>query len=98
MSRLIEHAIHNKRLVKINYFPGDRLVEPHTLGWSTDGKLLLRCYQRSGASASSEPQHWKLFRLERSGSVEVTEIEFVGPRQGYNRIDPVMKGGIIARL
>jgi len=90
-------AIQEKRRVRLFYPPGERLVEPHALGYSSKGDLLLRAFQVEGASASNEHHEWKLFRLDRMGSSGPDEV-FTGPRPGFKRGDSAMKGGIIAEL
>jgi hypothetical protein len=98
MINVIVNAIRTKSLIKINYFPGERVVEPHAIGRSKDGNILFRAYQRSGASASGEHACWKLFRIDRAGHIQEMWEEFAGPRPQYNPNDSAMKGGIIARL
>jgi predicted DNA-binding transcriptional regulator YafY len=98
MINVIVNAIRTKSLIKISYFPGERIVEPHAIGRSKDGNILLRAYQRSGASASGEHEYWKLFRIDRAGNIQEMGERFAGPRPKYNPDDSVMKGGIIARL
>ena len=94
----IKDAIINHRRLNVHYDPGDRLIEPHVLGRSGAGNLLLRAFQVSGASSSGEPHNWKLFRLDRFHSVDDSGESFDGARPLYNPDDSVMKGGIIARL
>lgn len=94
----IVNAIQNKQLIQINYFSGERVIEPHAIGRSKDGNILFRAYQRSGASASGEHAYWKLFRMDRAGGVQEMCEQFAGPRPQYNPNDPAMKGGVIARL
>ena len=94
----IVNAIQNKQLIQINYFPGERVVEPHAIGRSKDGNILFRAYQRSGASASGEHAYWKLFRIDRAGHIHEMSEQFAGPRPQYNPNDSAMKGGIIACL
>lgn len=98
MTETIIDAIRNRRRIRFNYPPGLRIIEPHALGYSGDGDLLLRAYQTEGASASGEHENWKLFRLDRAGPMEPTEMTFDGPRPLYNPNDKAMKGGIIAAL
>ena len=83
-------AINNKRLLRIWYDPGERLIEPHTHGDSNDDNSLLRAYQVSGASKSGEPTDWKMFRLDRADSIVLTDETFPGPRPGYRRGDSAM--------
>ena len=94
----IATAIRNKQLIELDYKPGWRLIEPHALGYSADGNLLLRAYQIEGASASGEHEWWKLFRVDRAESADPSDASFDGPRPEYKRGDRAMKGGIIAEL
>jgi len=94
----IAAAIQGKRCLRINYDPGDRLIEPHTLGRGSDGQLLLRAYQVSGASNSGEHEHWKLFRVDRIHFIEPDYAVSNAPRHGYKRGDKAMKAGIISEL
>lgn len=98
MLELVKAAIEGRKNLIINYHPGVRNVEPHALGYSSSGDVLVRAYQTSGASASGEHINWKLFRLDRVNSVENGEDIFIGPRPEYKRGDRAMKGGIIAQL
>jgi predicted DNA-binding transcriptional regulator YafY len=98
MLNTIVNAIQTKALIKIDYFPGERVIEPHAIGRSKDGNILLRAYQRSGASASGEHAYWKLFRIDRAGHIQEMCEQFSGPRPQYNPNDSAMKGGIIACL
>ncbi len=98
MRAVIENAIRDNHRLVINYDPGRRVIEPHVLGRSNHGHLLLRAYQVSGASSSGEHENWKLFRLDHMDSAQDSEEAFSGPRPRYNPDDSAMKGGIIARL
>lgn len=98
MRSTIEEAIKSRRVIRMDYDPGVRLVEPHALGYSRKGDLLLRAFQTDGASASGESPNWKLFRLDRIRSATATNDNFVGPRPEYNPDDSAMKGGVIACL
>lgn len=98
MIEAISSAIRLRRVLRVSYDPGERLVEPHCLGWGSEGQVLLRAFQVSGASASSEHREWKLFRLDRMVRCIEGGDEFPGARPLYNPNDRVMKGGIIARL
>lgn len=74
------------------------MIEPHALGYSEEGHVLLRAYQTDGASASGEHINWKLFRLDRMATIQASGKLFDGPRPLYRRGDSAMKGGIIAQL
>lgn len=98
MSDSFKNAILNRKQMTLYYDPGQRVIEPHALGYSSDGNLLLRAYQTGGASASGEHEHWKLFRIDRAGVANDNGVQFDGPRPGYKKGDKAMKGGIIAEL
>ena len=94
----ISSAIRALHVIKLNYPPGIRTVEPHALGYGSDGQILLRAYQTSGASSSGEHEHWKLFRIDRLISLATSDDQFSGPRDGYRRGDRAMKRGIVEQL
>ncbi|GAB5446064.1 hypothetical protein [Gymnodinialimonas sp.] len=98
MIDVISDAINGKRRLVLDYRPGRRIVEPHTLGIGSSGQLLLRAFQVEGASESGKPTAWKLFRLELADFVENDQSGFAGPREGYRRCDSAMKNGVLAEL
>jgi predicted DNA-binding transcriptional regulator YafY len=98
MLALLTAAIEGRRLVSIWYDPGVRVVEPHALGYGSDGQVLLRAFQVSGASASDQPVHWKLFRLDRITDAKLNGGVFRKPRREYQRDDRAMRRGIIAQI
>ena len=98
MLTAITNAIASRSRLTINYDPGVRIIEPHAVGYSNDGNILLRAYQTEGASASGEHAHWKLFRLDRMAAANDNGGSFDGPRPDYKKGDKAMKGGIIAEL
>lgn len=98
MRHTLEHAILDKKVISLDYEPGMRVIEPHALGFGSEGQILLRAYQTAGASASGEHENWKMFRLDRIQSATETGQSFDGPRTGYRRGDKAMKRGIIAEL
>ncbi len=83
-------AIAARKVLRIYYEPGVRFIEPHAYGTSREGNGLLRAFQVSGASASGEHVHWKLFRTDRIESIEDADQTFDGPRPGYHRGDRAM--------
>ena len=91
-------AIKGRRLVSIWYDPGVRVVEPHALGYGSDGQVLLRAFQVTGASASGQPVHWKLFRLDQIRDAKLNGASFRRPRPEYLRDDRAMTRGIIAQV
>jgi predicted DNA-binding transcriptional regulator YafY len=98
MLPILVAAIKGRRLVSIWYDPGVRVIEPHALGYGSDGQLLLRAFQVAGASASGQPVHWKLFRLDRIRDAKLNGGSFKKPRPEYQRDDRAMTRGIIAQI
>jgi predicted DNA-binding transcriptional regulator YafY len=98
MLALLIAAIEGRRRVSIWYDPGVRVVEPHALGYGADGQALLRAFQVAGASASGQPVHWKLFRLDRITDAKLNGGSFRKPRPQYQRDDSAMARGIIAQI
>lgn len=82
-------AVHERRLLKIAYRGGERIVEPYAYGVGDGGHPLLRAYQVSGYSRSRE-HGWKLFRVEEITELALLDETFPGPRDGYMRNDPTM--------
>lgn len=98
MLTTITNAIATQSRLSINYDPGIRIIEPHAIGYSKDGNILIRAYQTEGVSASGEHENWKLFRLDRLVVANDNGQHFNGPRPDYKKGDKAMKGGIIAEL
>ena len=94
---VIASAITERRTIQLYYEPGLRIIEPHAVGYGSSGQVLLRAFQTDGASASGEHVNWKLFRIDRIVSLEITAAGFEGPRPEYKR-DDAMKRGIISQL
>lgn len=98
MRDLVARAISERRVLEVDYSAGRRYVEPHAIGFSSAGDVLIRAYQTEGASESGEHRWWKLFRLDRCRSIILSGSGFEGPRPEYKRGDKHMAGGIIAQL
>lgn len=98
MLTTIRDAIQNRKRLTVTYDPGERLIEPHAVGYSKAGDILLRAYQVDGVSKSGEPENWKLFRLDRMTDASGNGGSFSEPREGYKQNDSAMSGGIIAQL
>jgi len=94
----IPDAINRRLELEVYYEPGIRTIEPHAVGFGSEGQILVRVFQSSGASASGEHVNWKLFRIEKIHNVRLTGNSFPGPRPGYRRGDSAMTRGIIAQL
>jgi len=98
MYALIRQAISEKKLLAIFYDPGYRTVEPCAYGTGAGGQHLLRVFQTSGASASGEHTHWKLFRVDQIKRLKVLDQHFLGGRPEYHRNDKAMTAGIFCQI
>ena len=96
MNGLVVAAIGQRRLLKLAYTAGSRIVEPHVYGLDGGGRELLRCYQLAGESAPRERAGWKLLRAGDVAAVEVLDVRFE-PRVDYKREDPAIQAAY-ARL
>jgi hypothetical protein len=96
MNTLIVAAIEQRRLLKLAYSAGNRIVEPHVYGADGDAREYLRCYQVGGESLSHERYGWKLLREDEIDRVEVLDVRFE-PRPDYRPDDPVIRE-VYARL
>ena len=91
----VVNAIKNKQKVVI-YYDGDepggrglREIEPDALGRSKAGNLVLRGWDRTGASHTAYKGEqplpgWRLFRLDKITMFKPTEDTFEEPRPNYN--------------
>ena len=98
MQALLIAAIEGRKRVAIWYDPGVRVIEPHALGYGSDGQVLLRAFQVAGVSESGQPVNWKLFRLDRIQDAKLSGASFKRPRPEYQRNDRAMTRGIIAQI
>lgn len=92
MLETINFAIANRCVVEINYDGALRMVEPHALGRTAKGDIILRGFQTGGESDTLN-FGWKLFKLEK-----IEACRLAPPRAQYNPVDSAMKGGVIAAL
>ena len=98
MREIFIRAIRERRILRVVYPPGERLIEPYAIGFTTKGHIVVRAWQREGVSASGDEAGLKLMRLDRFTEAEATAIHFFGPRPEFEPDDKAMKGGIIAVL
>jgi len=85
-----------KKSIMIIYYDGDdnggkgyRTIEPVCLGYSKRGNLVLRAWEREGASWSEKNKGnilpgWRLFRLDKIFTYKPTMDNFMDIRPYYN--------------
>ena len=79
----IRKAIETRTLLLVTYHGEERVVEPHILGRSLAGNLMLSGWQRSGDAPG-----WRNFLLDEIEALSRTAIRFRTARGGYNPPDP----------
>jgi len=91
----IKKSIEQRQVVSI-YYEGDepggkglREIEPVALGRSKAGNLVLRGWDRTGASHTAykgeQPlPSWRLFRVDKIVNCKPTREVFTEPKPGYN--------------
>lgn len=79
----IRKAIETRTVLLVTYHGEERVVEPHILGRSRAGNLMLSGWQRSG-----EAPGWRNFLLEEIEALGRTAIRFRAARSDYNPADP----------
>lgn len=91
----VQNAIKRRQVCIINYDgdepggKGVREIEPVALGKSKAGNLVMRAWDREGASHTAykgeQPlPSWRLFRLDKILSMKPTGEVYNTPRPGYN--------------
>lgn len=91
MNRLIYRAINSRFVLQFWYNGGTRIVEPFCYGIDLEGNELLRGYQIGGYNETGKKGEWKLFKVEKVMSLEVTNQHFTGERPNYRPRDPDME-------
>lgn len=86
MKNTIKDAIQNRKVLSFQYDGHPRIVEPYCLGYTDKGNLSLRAYQTEGRGKTRVPD-WKLFKMGKIRSLEMTGNRFNNPRPGYSPND-----------
>jgi hypothetical protein len=89
MKQIIIDAINNRQILTFTYSGIYRVVEPHTVGISSTGNEMLRCYQIKGGHISLGHE-WDLCDLKKIHNIQVETEQFREPRSGYKRGDKGM--------
>jgi predicted DNA-binding transcriptional regulator YafY len=91
----MQNGIKKKMVMIINYNDdkpearGYRTIEPVCLGYSKAGNLVLRAWEREGASYSAAKEGnilpgWRLFRVDKILTFKPTMDNFIEMRPNYN--------------
>jgi len=95
MHDILANAIAHKQILTFDYDGMSRIVEPHAVGHTGKGKLVLRGYQPDGETQRG--LGWKLFSADKVQNLVVTEARFPTHREGYRMGDKQI-AQIIAQL
>jgi predicted DNA-binding transcriptional regulator YafY len=91
----VQRAINNRNVISINYAgdkPGGeglREIEPVALGRSKQGNLIVRAWEREGASHTAYKREqplpgWRIFKLDKILMFKPTGEIYNQARPGYN--------------
>jgi len=91
----VQDSIRNKKVMIIYYDGNDnggkgyRTIEPVCIGYSKKGNLVLRAWEKEGASWSAQNDGnylpgWRLFRLDKIFTYRPTADIFIEMRPNYN--------------
>lgn len=92
-TNLLVSAIRDRRILRFTYSGRPRTVEPHLLGYDSDGDLTLSAWQLSGGSG----QGWRDFHVSKMSFLAIVEGGSEAPRPGYNPRDETVDR-IVCRL
>ncbi|MFC6768625.1 WYL domain-containing protein [Natrinema soli] len=90
MRDTICEAINDRQTLSFTYDRLPRTVEPHKVGRTTKGNVVLSGYQIGGRSRSNSVPYWRLYKLGKMGDLTVNKDQFDGPRPEYKRSDKRM--------
>lgn len=90
MRETICGAIEEQRTLSFQYDRLPRTVEPHKVGRTTAGNIVLSGYQIGGRSRSNEIPYWRLYKLSKISGLTVNGDRFDGPRPRYTPTDDRM--------
>jgi len=82
--KLIINAIKNRQILSFSYGGYAKVVEPHAVGISGTGKVILRCYQTQGGHVTSG-HDWDLCETSKISNLALTGKNFVNVRPGYKK-------------
>lgn len=84
------NAIQGQNIVEFHYRNKHRVVEPHKVGRTTKGNVVLSGYQIGGHGNEINPPDWGQYKLRKMSGLNITGRSFSGPRPEYKRTDKRM--------
>ena len=84
-------AIKEMKMVSFMYDGHHRVLEPHTFGIFSNGKLILIGWQTDGTSERGGIPAWRQFSPYKIGSFKTLPKSFSKAREGYNPEDDRFK-------
>jgi hypothetical protein len=87
---ILGEAILEQRVMTAVYGGTEYQLEPHALGVSREGRVLLRAFSRTPVPDREQQPNWMLLRVDRLTEMRVFEERFAEPRPGYRRGDRAM--------
>lgn len=90
MRSKICNAINSQQTLSFRYDGLPRTVEPHKVGKTTAGNVVLSGYQIGGQSHSNSVPYWRMYKLTKIGGLVVNDERFNGPRPRYKPSDDRM--------
>jgi predicted DNA-binding transcriptional regulator YafY len=90
MRETICTAIENLQILDFTYERLPRSVEPHKVGKTTAGNVVLSGYQVGGRSHSNSVPYWRLYKLSKIADLSITDEHFDGARPRYKPTDQRM--------
>lgn len=90
-------AITTRQELAVSTVAGERIIHPHCVYRSTRDKVLLECWQVSGASDSGKVPWWKNLPIEQIVSLTPTGGTFEAA-EGYNPTSMYHRTEVFCRL
>lgn len=92
LKTIICDAIEKRQVLEFSYKGSRRRVEPHLLGYDSDGDLTLSAWQLSGTQPG-----WRNFHASKLSGLSTAGETFSGARQDYNPADDTISS-VVCRL
>jgi hypothetical protein len=98
----LQEAILTRRELSLYYArdgsaEGERVVAPHALFRSSDGRLFLHAYQATGVSTRGELPDWRRFALESIVGAALLDSPFV-LRSDYDPSSKAYSAGLLVSV